>query len=149
MRKRAETERAKRHRRSVSGSLTVEAALVMLLVLAAVFSMLQLTLWLKERTEITARLVESLYALPEEAEALLQEKMADLAFARAESCDYTAEGKKRLALSQGAGAYFWPGAMLSFDEQQQRTCTEPVRFLRLCRAAQSFTDWRAEGSSGE
>lgn len=129
-------KKVSRQKTTLEGSLTVEASLVMMLVLLVVFSLLALTLWLRDRTVVTCTLHESLYRVADAAQGQLQEGVAEMYAVSGELGDLSL-GKERRSVSYTGNAYrFWPGLTLSFVENVRRDICQPVEFLRLYRTAQ-------------
>lgn len=140
--------RKNRSKRCWSGSLTVEASLVMILVISAVFSLLMLTLWLRDRSAVCFALGESLYTVQDRAGEKLRADLAELIVVRGGLSEFSAGESQRKAAWQGESLQFWPGITLSFEDTQERRIYRPAEFLRFCRTAQEFSSG-AEAESAE
>ena len=140
--------RKNRRKRHWSGSLTVEASLVMILVIFTVFSLLMLTLWLRDRSAVCFALGESLYTVQERSEESLRADLEELLVVKGGLTEFSVGENQRRAAWQGESLLFWPGITLSFEDTKERRVYRPIEFLRFCRAAQGFGSG-AEAESAE
>lgn len=125
--------------KKVKAVFTVETAAVMILTILTLFSLISLSLWLRERVILSSALTESLYCRNrQEAEQCLnraKEKIfaSDSLLALDSFDEYTvqASGSGNMAAAGLPGSF-------SFSETTERKICPAVRILLLYRAAQNI-----------
>ena len=125
---------------ALRGSLTVEAALVTGLVVFAVFSLIGMSLWLRDRCSASAEIrlrieaerpLPGLQRRPGAAEKYL------IASGSAEAAVTEEGGSGRFS---GNGGRLWPGILLRTDLRAERTFCAPVAFLRRMHLIEHLTE---------
>lgn len=136
-------------RERLDAVFTIEAAAVMIMTMLVIFSILSLSLWLRERMILSAGMKESLYCRTfPEAEQCLQGMKEKLFAGESTVVIDTFDSESRKAEGSGFMTAFGLPGGFSFSEAAERRRYPAVRFLLLCRAAESIKPG-AEGKGGE
>lgn len=121
--------------RNIRAGVTVEATLVSITILMVVFLSVTFTLWLRDRTYVTALLAEAVEVTrnqsPEEAEQWLSQEIGVLFFTRGQAAGPAQEGLRVRARFTGESSQLWTGISAQFEEEISRRIWEPGRLLRL------------------
>lgn len=144
MKRRWITERTGRTERTEPGSLTVEASFVAVASILVLFVVITLTLWLRDRTAVTAILWEGVEMTrqDEEAEVLswLAEEL-DVQYYSEGSLTEFAVGEEEVAISySGAQSVLGSWGSVRFTEEVSREIPDPVSFLYQCRLAEGIME---------
>jgi len=120
---------------NIRASVTVEATLVSIAILMVVFLSVTFTLWLRDRTYVTALLAEAVEVTrnqsPEEAAYWLSQEIEVLFFTRGQATGPVQEGLRVQASFTGDSSQLWMGISTQFQEEFLRRIWEPGRLLRL------------------
>ena len=131
-------------RQTEPGSLTVEASFVVTASILVLFAVITLTLWVRDRTTVTAILWEGVEMTrgEEEAEVLswLHEELAVQYYSEGSLTEFSA-GEDSVTVSY-AGAQKALGfyGSVSFYDEASREIPDPVSFLYQCRLAEGIAE---------
>lgn len=119
------------------GSVTVEAAFVMPLVLGVIFFVITFSLWLRDQTIATAFTLESVQRTRREESSIvsdwLSQEMEQLIWAVPEEAWLKKQGDLTEAMTRGEQTIFGISKIGAFQMEARRRELYPVRTLRMSR----------------
>ena len=128
----------------VKGSITVEASIIMSIIIFVLFSFILLTLWLRDRVVTEAVICEAAengrHEDTDEISHWIETELKGLYAAEGQitemSCD---ENGVNIGWSS-MGTSLYPGGSIHFKELIERSFYDPPSFLRMCRIAEQLMD---------
>lgn len=131
-------------RRTEPGSLTVEASFISTAGILVLFAVIALTLWLRDRTAVTAILWEGAEMARQEEEAevssWLTGELEEQFYLEGSLMEFTEEEDGVVISYTGAQSVLGFFGSVSFAEEVSCEISDPVSFLYQCRLAEDITE---------
>lgn len=129
-------------RRRLSGSFTVEASLIMPMVLLVIFGLITFSLWQRDMVMVQAKMIESVQSArslsAEQGEQILHNASKRTLYSSFGTAGPDNAGKKISVSVAGSPKGIYEGLHFHFSGSFSRADYNPVSFMRKCALAQSL-----------